>query len=91
MQIKMISEKGQNPRHPNYGLPAVMGTKGNQPQQIKQALITSINEMVNADSRFDRVETLDVKVGNGVVNISVVVRMSGTGTLVPISFTVNTG
>lgn len=91
MQIKMISEKGQNPRHPNYGLPVVQGTKGNQPNQIKQALITSINEMVNADSRFDRVETLDVKVGNGAVNISMVVRMAGTGTLVPISFTVNTG
>lgn len=91
MQIKMISEKGQNPRHPNYGLPTIQGTKGNQPAQTKQELISSINEMVEADTRFDRIETLDVRVGSGIVNISVVVRMAGTGTLVPISFTVNTG
>lgn len=91
MQIKMISEKGQSPRHPNFGLPPVQGKKGNQPNQTKQALITSINEMVNTDPRFDRVETLDVKVGNGIVSISLVVRMAGTGTLVPISFTVNIG
>jgi hypothetical protein len=91
MQIKMMTEKGQNPNHPNLGLPVVMGLKGNQPNQVKQALITSINDMVSADTRFDRVETLDVKVDRGVVSISLVVRMAGTGTLVPISFTVNTG
>lgn len=91
MQIKMISEKGQNPHHPLFGLPVVVGQKAKDSAQIKQALITGINEMVDADTRFDRVETLNVKVDRGVVNINLVVRMAGTGTLVPISFTVNTG
>ena len=91
VQLKMISEKGQNPRHPGFGLPVVVGTKGNNPAATRQTLITGINQLIDADSRFDRIETLDVRVALGTAQISMVVRMAGTGSLVPISFTVNTG
>lgn len=91
VQLKMISEKGQNPRHPGFGLPVVQGTKGNNAVQTRQVLVTGINQLIDADSRFDRIETLDVRVSLGTAQISLVVRMAGTGSLVPISFIVNTG
>lgn len=91
VQLKMVSEKGQNPRHPTYGLPVVIGSKADNPGDIRQTLITGINQLIDADSRFDRIETLDVRVALGTAQISLVVRMAGTGSLIPISFTVNTG
>lgn len=91
VQLKMVSEKGQNPRHPSFGLPNVIGTKGTQPTQIRETLINGINQLIDADSRFDRIETLDVRVARGTAQINLVVRLAGTGSLVPISFTVNTG
>jgi hypothetical protein len=91
MQLKMMSERGQSTRHPNYGLPAIIGTKMNDTSVIKDALVTGINDLVNADSRFSRIETLDVTVSQGSAIISLVVRLAGSGSLVPISFTVNTG
>jgi hypothetical protein len=89
VQLKMMSEMGQNPRHPTFGLPPVMGNRGNQPDIVRQALVTSINNMINADPRFDRIETLDVTVGGGSATISMIVRMAGSGTQVPISFTIS--
>ena len=91
VQLKMISEEGQNPRHPNYGLPNVVGFKGNKPAQIRQALVTGITDLIAEDPRFDRVENLNVSIAKGTVNIVLVVRMAGSGSLVPISFTINTG
>jgi len=91
VQLKMISEKGQNPRHPTYGLPVVVGSKANDPTSIRQTLITGINSLIDADTRFDRIETLDVRINNGTAQIGLVVRMAGTGSLIPISFSVNTG
>lgn len=92
IQYKMMTEKGQLPRHPDYGLPQVAGQKANDPDAIKQVLINGINDMINADSRFSRIERLDVirPVGNE-FRIKLNVRMAGTGTVVPISFSVNTG
>jgi hypothetical protein len=91
VQLKMSSERGQNPRHPDFGLPVVLGTRGTQPVAIQQALVIGINDMIDADTRFERVESLDVKVGNGTAQITLVVRMAGSGSLIPISFTINTG
>jgi len=87
----MLNEQGQNPRHPEFGLPVVMGTKLTNPDEVRQALITGITDMVDFDERFDRIERLDVRLERGKANIALIVRMSGSGTLVPISFTINTG
>jgi hypothetical protein len=92
IKYKIMSERGQLPRHPDFGLTPVMGQKATDPEEIKQALINSINGMINADSRFSRIETLDISqpTGNQMV-IRLSVRMAGTGTVIPISFSVNTG
>ena len=91
MQLKMASEKGQSFRHPDFGLPSVVGVKATDPDNIKDVLITGINSMVAADSRFSRIETLDVSVDQGSAIISLVVKLAGSGSLLPINFVVNTG
>ena len=91
MQLKMMSESGQSTRHLNYGLPSIMGSKLTDPSLIRDALVTGINDLVSADNRFSRIETLNVSVSQGSAIISLVVRMAGSGSLVPINFTVNAG
>ena len=91
MQIKFLSEAGQNGRHPTFGLPNVLGQKANRPKDIQNTLVTSITNMVSADPRFSRVETLDVSVSQGSAIISLVVRLAGSGTALPLSFKINTG
>ena len=91
MQLKFQSEQGQSVRHPTYGLPSIIGDKGSNPAALKQVLVTGITELVGADRRFSRIESLDITVGQGSAIISLVVRLAGSGSLVPISFTVNTG
>ena len=92
IQFKMMTEKGQLPRHPQYGLPQVAGIKVTDPAAIKETLANGINDMISADSRFSRIERLDITrpEGNQFL-IKLDVRMAGTGTVVPISFSVNTG
>ena len=91
MRLKLMSEQGQSFRHLEYGMPSVMGQRVLDPTVIRSQIVSGINDMVNADSRFSRIETLDVSVGQGSAIISLVVRLAGTGTLLPLSFTVNTG
>jgi hypothetical protein len=90
IKLKMLSEKGQSKRHPTYGLPSVQGEKERDPEFIKQMLVDGINSMVSADSRFDRIEQIDIRKGDvNDIRIGIVVRMAGSGTLVPLSFTLN--
>ena len=91
MQLKMVSERGQSIRHPEYGLSSVIGVKNSDPNNIKDALITGINSMVEADERFSRIETLNVTIDQGSAIISLVVRLAGSGSLLPINFVINTG
>jgi len=92
VRFKMISERGQSRFHPEYGLPLVVGQKSSDPATLRQTLIDSINDMINTDQRFDRIEQLEV-ISNApnAIAISMIVRMAGTSTLVPLSFTINTG
>lgn len=91
IQFKMMSEQGQNPKHPTYGLAPVVGSKMNDPEAVRQVLIDSVNSMIEADLRFDRVEQLNARLNGNVFIISLVVRMAGSGSLIPISFNVNVG
>lgn len=91
MKLKVLSERGQSKRHPDFGLPSVTGEKERDPAAIRQTLIDGINEMVNADSRFDRIEQIEAFKGeDNDIQIGVVVRLAGSGTLVPLSFKLNT-
>ena len=93
MKIKLETERGSLERHPEFGLPAVQGQKLTNPDAIKEDIIKSIVDMVEADSRFDRVDSINVErvVENGAngIRFGITVRLAGSGTSIPIGFTVN--
>jgi len=91
IKLKLTNERGQSNRHPQFGLPAVQGVKANALNGPQEQIISSLEDMINTDSRFDRLESLNVKSGNGVITVDMDVRMAGTGTIIPITFTVNNG
>jgi len=90
VQFKLMSERGQNEKHPTYGLPSVVGKKADA-VKIKQILASGISDLIRADKRFSRIETLNISVSGNKASITLVVRLAGSGTLVPLSFTVNVG
>jgi len=92
VQLKVANEAGQLARHPEFGLVSLYGTKITDPATIKSSLITSITGMIEADARFDRIESIAVdriRTGPAGFVVQLVVRMAGAGTLVPISFNVS--
>lgn len=93
IQAKMQTELGTNARHSTFGLVNVVGTPSSANTDIKTVLIDSIVNQIQADSRFDRVQTITVDrdlTSNGVAYlIQLVVKLSGSNTNIPITFTVN--
>lgn len=91
MTLKLSIEQGELFRHPSYGLTNVIGSKITNIDQQKQVLVTSITDMVNSDARYSGLETLNVQADNNAIKISLVVRLAGSGTLLPLNFSVNVG
>lgn len=93
IQAKMQTELGANSRHPTFGLVNVIGTPSTTATEVKTALINSIVGQIQADSRFDRVQSISIdsdQTSTGVVYlVQLVVKLAGSNTVVPISFTVN--
>jgi hypothetical protein len=97
IRLKIITELGSLPRHPNFGLVSVIGQKNSNIDAIKKTIVNSLTSQIAADNRFDRIETLAVnymssnKTNTGVaaITISMTVRLAGGSKVVPISFTVN--
>jgi hypothetical protein len=96
IKLKMVTELGSLRYHPEYGLINVIGSSNNDIEDVKQLIISSISDQVAADPRFDRLETLTVDYIVGSTNssaaglaISLTVRLAGSQTILPISFTVN--
>lgn len=94
IMAKMLTELGTNRRHPGFGLINLVGTPSTQGDGVKVALVKAINAQIAADSRFDRVQSLDVTKNlssTGVAyDITLVVKLAGSNTNLPITFTVNT-
>jgi len=92
IRSKMLTELGSNARHPGYGLVNLVGTI-NQAEETKEVLIRSISRQIAEDSRFDRIQSLNVVRNSDVdavaYSIELVVKLTGSDTLLPISFTVN--
>jgi hypothetical protein len=93
MKLKVITELGELRYHSGFGLVNVIGNKNNNIANVKTAIINSLTNQVAQDSRFDRIESLDILYapqGNLpseiVVNLSV--RLAGGSQVVPISFNV---
>lgn len=96
IKLKMITELGTLRYHPTFGLVNIVGTKNENIDDLKALLIDSINKQIEADSRFDRVENIDVRyLADGgtnqavaAISITLSVRLAGGSTVIPISFTV---
>lgn len=95
IKLKILIEQGSLQRHPEFGLIAVQGTRNIDIDFAKNLIVQSLTAQIEADARFDRIESLDVEYfGNGSAGgvgylISLVVRLAGGGKTIPISFTVN--
>ncbi|NDE91498.1 MAG: hypothetical protein EB059_10270 [Alphaproteobacteria bacterium] len=96
IKLKMATELGSLRRHPEFGLINLAGSTNDGVDSIREALIASINQQIELDPRFSRVESINVEYLTGPNNnaagkilISFSVRLAGSGTVVPISFTVN--
>lgn len=95
VKLKLSIEEGELRRHPEYGLVPLAGQTNKDVGLVKEVLIDSITSNIAADERFSRVERLDVRYANPVNNNSatgfqvlLVVRLAGSGQLVPITFSV---
>lgn len=93
IRAKMLTEQGTNRRHPKFGLINLMGTSTNQSEEAKNALVKAINSQISADSRFDRIQSLDVTRNASITavayDVALVVKLAGSNTFLPITFTVN--
>jgi len=92
IRLKMTTEAGELRRHPSFGLIPMAGIHNKDINTAKQILTESIVSNVTADSRFAAIDRLDVKysnVGGTSFGITLVVRLAGSGQLVPITFSIN--
>lgn len=93
IKAKMLTELGANRRHPGYGLLNLTGTPTVQEADAKVALVAAINQQIAVDSRFDRVQSLDVVRNPSTeavaYDVTLVVKLAGSSTFLPITFTVN--
>lgn len=97
IRLKIITELGSLRYHPSFGFVNIVGKTNNDIDGLKDLITQSLNAQIQADSRFDRIETLDVEYlvnsvtsqGVAAMSINMTVRLAGGSKLLPISFTVN--
>src|SRR5690606_31740561 len=96
IKFKLSTEFGSLRFHPSYGLVNVLGNKNNDIGNIVTKMTDSLNAQIEADERFERIESLDVRYRNdlpggaNVIMINMAVRLAGGGDkVIPISFTIN--
>lgn len=93
IKAKMLTEQGTNRRHPSFGLINLIGTMSVQSEDVKVALVKAINTQISSDGRFDRVQSLDVTRNPSTdavaYDVTLVVKLAGSNTFLPITFTVN--
>ena len=93
LKFKMLTEQGTLNRHSEEGIISVLGSTTTDTSTIKERLVESIRGAVEADRRFSAVEQINVSTltnnnASGFL-VQLVVRLAGTNTAVPISFTIN--
>lgn len=96
IRLKLSTEAGELRRHPNYGLNNVSGLKNNDVGTVRRILTDSINSMIKADERFANIESLDItyaeqttNLGPTQINVNLIVKLAGSGQLLPITFSIN--
>lgn len=94
IKLKLVTELGSLRRHPEYGLVNVTGMTNQNIEAVKKTLVESIDEQIRLDSRFERLESIDVRylvtgaTDPAAFRIAMKVRLAGSSNVVPISFTV---
>jgi len=100
LRIKMMVEAGELRRHPTFGLSSAVGLSTADVSTAKNLLINSINNLIKADERFSGIDSLSVDSGDGadaganfprILNINLIVKLAGSGQLLPITFSINRG
>ena len=94
MKLKIVTELGELRYHQGFGLVNVIGNKNNNISNVQTAITNSLLNQVGQDSRFDRVESLNVSYLAGanspsMLVIDMSVRLAGGTSVIPISFSVN--
>jgi hypothetical protein len=94
IKLKLVTELGSLRRHADYGLVNITGQSTSDIEALKNILIESIDEQIRIDSRFERVESIDVRyTANGpndpaAFTVALQVRLAGSSNVIPISFSV---
>lgn len=96
IRLKIVTELGSLRYHSEFGLVNILGNKNQNLDDLKALLVESINNQIEIDTRFDRVEGIDIQYlvdnnnNNAVaaMNITLSVKLAGGTTVIPISFTV---
>ena len=97
VKLKIITELGSLRYHSTFGLVNILGNKNINIDDTIELITESIVSQIDADSRFDRIESLSVDyLSNNATNegvsaifINLIVRLAGGNKVIPISFTVN--
>lgn len=95
IKLKLLIELGELQRHPEFGFVSVLGQTNINPEQTKATMVESLNRQIEADPRFDRIESININYfGSGLEGpagyaISMEVRLAGSSKTIPISFSVN--
>jgi len=96
IKLKLATELGELRRHIEVGLPAMSGRMNNNVEDIRSYLANAISGNIESDARFDGIDTLNIAYNNSVdaftpnyFSITLVVKLTGSETTVPINFTVN--
>ena len=87
LKLKIITQKGTLLRHLDYGLGL---TYGISVADIESgAIINSLNQMVQADDRFESITRMDVRLNGPTLNIDLAIKIANNSGIVPVSFNVN--
>ncbi|NJO52555.1 MAG: hypothetical protein HC840_27695 [Leptolyngbyaceae cyanobacterium RM2_2_4] len=98
LRLKMGVSQNELRQHNSFGLVNLIGKTNLDVATLQATLEDSINRAIEADPRFDRIETLNIRytvdrqnpdAGAG-MNVRMTVRIAGSGSVIPISFRINT-
>ena len=96
VKLKLITELGSLAFHPEYGMINVSGQNNSDIESVKTQIIESLTRQIEVDTRFSNIESIDVKYlvqdsqpdTPAAFNISMSVRMAGSNTVIPITFSI---
>lgn len=98
LRLKIGVSQNELRQHEDFGLVNIVGKTNEDIDTLQATLEDSINRSIEADQRFDRIESLNITYsvdrenpdGATGMNVRMAVRIAGSGSVIPISFRINT-